>query len=128
MFGRPQLLAGAGEVHGDPLRLGSHAVERLAHPQILPEQLVPAAREHLLDDLVGLFAFRFGMLADELAHLLVRDFDPCAVGDGVERELARDRLPGLGAKALLQLLRRLVRDGEVGLGGDAPALERPGET
>src|SRR5207245_10188775 len=99
----------------------------LTHAQILPQQLVPAGREDLLDDLLRLLALGVGVLADELAQLLVRDLDPRLLGNRLEGELARDRTCRFGAQALLELLRRLVRDGEVGLRRDPAALERLGE-
>ena len=59
-----------------------------------------------------------------VAQLVVRDLEPELVGGGLERELARERRSGLGGDALLHLLGRLIGDGQVGLDGDAPALER----
>ena len=80
------------EVERDPLDLGGDAVQRLAHPQVLAEQLVPAGREQLLDrPRPASSPSALGVLADELAELVVGDLDPRLVGDRLERELARDR-------------------------------------
>src|SRR5207245_8727989 len=68
LLGRPQLLACAGEVDRDALHLGDDAVERLAHEQVLAEQLVPPTRKDLFDDTVGVLALGVGVLADELAQ------------------------------------------------------------
>jgi hypothetical protein len=88
---------------------------------------VAAAREDLVDDLVRLVALDLGVLANELAQLVVRYLDAGLVGDGIECELARDAERRLGAQALLELLRSLVRDGEVGLRRDSAPLERADE-
>jgi hypothetical protein len=89
---------------------------------------VPAGGEDLLHHLVGRIALRLGMLADEFAKLVVADLDAGLVGNGVEGELPGDRLRRLRAQALLQLLRRLARSGQVGLWRDPAALEGPDET
>src|SRR6476661_8150952 len=127
LLGRPELLSRGSELEGNPLDVGDHAVERLAHAQIFAEDLVPAAGEDLLDDLVGLVALGLGVLADELSELIVADLDPGLVGDRLERELARDRERSLRLEPLFELLRRLVRDSEVGLGRDSAPLERADE-
>jgi hypothetical protein len=70
---------------------------------------------------------RFGLLADQLLDLAVRDLEPELVGDRLEYELAGDRERGLGAKLGRRAARRLAGELEVGLGADATALERARE-
>src|SRR5262249_44346788 len=69
-------------------------------------------------------ALCLGLLAYEFAQLVVRDLESELVRSRLERQLPRERLPGLRRDALLYLLGRLVGNSEVGLDGDAAALER----
>src|SRR5581483_10693881 len=124
LLGRPQLVARAGELERDALDVGDDPVERLAHPQVVPQKLGPAAREDLVDDLLRLLALAIGVLANELSDFVVGHVDARLVRDRLERQLARDRQRRLRLQALLELLRRLVREREVGLGRDPASLER----
>jgi len=127
LFGRPQLLAGAGELDRDSLHVGCNPVHRFAHAQVFAQELVPAACKHAVDDLLGVVALGVCVLADECAQLFVRHLEAGLVGDGFERKLTRDRPRRLCVHPFLQLLRGLIRDGEVGLGRDPAALERADE-
>src|SRR4029079_6143496 len=120
----PQLVARLLEVERDPLHLGDDEVESLAHPQVVPQELVASVLEDLLDDLLDvLLALPLRVLADELANLVVGHLDAGLVGDGLEDELAGDRHRGLSDETLLELLCSAVRGGEVGVERDLTRLE-----
>src|SRR4029079_15454327 len=123
-FWRPKLLARLGELERDALDLGDDQVERLAHAEVVAQQLVPATGEDALDDFLGGLALLVGVLADELAYLVVADLDARLLRDRLERELAGARAGCLGAQARLEVLRGPVGDGDVGLERDPAPFER----
>ena len=86
-----------------------------------------AVRPDVGDHLVGILAGLLGLLANERFDVVVGDLDAGALSDRFERELAGDRLRGLGAQLARQELRRLARCHEVRLGRDPAPSERADE-
>src|SRR5919199_1030431 len=123
LLGCPELLARGRELDGDPLHLRGDAVEGAGEAKRLA-LLLPAARlAELRDRLVGVLVAEPKLVLE----LLVGDLDPEPVGGGLERELARDRVAGLGPDPLDELVAGAAGDLEVGVERDAAALERQGE-
>src|SRR5581483_6952381 len=56
LLGGPQLVAGPSELERNALALDDDPVERLPHPQVLAQKLVPTARADLVHDLFRLLA------------------------------------------------------------------------
>ena len=80
-------------------------VECLAHPQVAAQLLEARALARGDEQRVRILAGLLRLLADECLDLLVRDLEAELVGDGVEGELALQRLLGLGAEPRDDLVR-----------------------
>src|SRR5215831_1544947 len=119
---RPDRLARLVQIRGDRLHLGGDAVEGALEAKVLADPVGAAVGEEALD--VGVVLAAFMQL---LADLVVGHLDRELVGDRLEDELPGDRQRRLGAEPLLELLRRLAGELQVGAGVDAARLQAPGE-
>ena len=116
LVGRPELVARLGDLGRDRLDVRDEAVERGAQPEILADRLLLAVRPDVLDDPFDvLLAGGLGLLADVRLDFVVRHLDPGALGERLERELARDRDRRLEHHLALEVLRAAAARGEVGL-------------
>src|ERR671911_2927753 len=115
----PKLLSCFRQFDGDPLHSGDDLVERLAEPKVSPNLLEIPALAQALRDLVGVLAHVLGLIAYELFDFLVAHLDRELVGDGVEDELALERVIGLVLQAGDHLLLRLAGHRQIGLGRNA---------
>src|SRR5215207_4121700 len=115
---RPDRLARLRELRCDRLHLGRDPVDRLLQPQVLADAVGAARGDELLDVLVAL-----ALLAELRADVVVGDLDGELVGDGLEQDLARDRLLRLVVEALLERARVDARRLQVRGRIDAARLE-----
>ena len=84
--------------------LGTPIDDQIAN-LVVAQLLESALVAHPLHDLGRIVARRLRLLTDQRLDLVVLDPEVELVGDGVEHELAADRLRGLVAEARAQLLR-----------------------
>src|SRR3990170_8755484 len=92
LVGCPELVSRSRELGCDRLDVRDEAVERGPQAEILPDRLLLPVCPHVLEEAVWVvLAGRLRLLAEVRLHVLVRDLDPGALGERLERELARDR-------------------------------------
>src|SRR5215218_2635557 len=124
LLGCPELVACMRELRRDASDLSRDAVEGAPEAKVFPELLEASRALQGVDGFGGIVFRPVELLAHDRLDVVVRDLEGKLVGGRVEHELARYRPSGFAAEPLLQLLRRLLRHGEVGVDRDAAALER----
>ena len=125
-FRRPQLLAGAGELERDPLDLGDDQVQRLAHPQVLAEQLVRVRSANTLLDRPRPRRRprpRACSRTNSRSSSSVTSMPALSATASSASSRATDRAASARRRSS-SCCGRLVRDREVGLRRDPAALER----